>query len=100
MRCWTTKDTPGLSPLDRKYGLAVFSQGWTTGIVALGVFSVILEKLRWSQPTSKENQRSWFSWEKKIQETRIEFCVTMREWSRYNHDLDESTTEINKSRVR
>ena len=102
MRCWTTKDTPGLSPVDRKNGLAVFSQGWTIGIVALGVFSVILVKMKWwrrSQPTSEEKSRIDFL-EKKIQETRIEFYVTMMEWSRYNHDLDESTTETNKLRVK
>ena len=90
MRCWTTKDTPGLSPLDRKYGLAVFSQGWTTGIVALGVFSAILEKWRWSQPTSKENQRNWFSRKKKI--FKIQELNSVCQWE---NDQDTITILMN-----
>ena len=90
MRCWTTKDTPGLSPLDRKNGLAVFSQGWTMGTVALGVFSVILVEMKWwrrSQPTKSKSRngeiKNWFprerKGEKKFQEARTEILCDNNE---------------------
>ena len=80
MRCWTTKDTPGLSPLDRKNGLAVFSQGWTMGTVALGVFSVILDKKKWrrSQPTKTRTE---------TEKSRIDFLEKGRR-------IQEAKTEI------
>ena len=109
MRCWTTKDTPGLSPLDRKNGLAVFSQGWTMGIVALGVFSVILVKMKWwriSQPTKSKSRNGknqeliFLRKKKKFQEARIELCVTIMKRSRCNYNLDGSTTENNELRMK
>ena len=58
MRCCTTNDTPGLSLLDKKYGLEEFSYGWIDGTEVLEVLSAISSNSDVKSRMSKCNQES------------------------------------------
>ena len=85
MRCWTTRETPGLSPLDKKNGLDAFSQGWTVGTEALEALSVILNK----NYLAEEN---WSRFRLQTEANKLETKILEKTHS--IQDIDERKTAI------